>query len=298
MDSHAEIETVLSAASPAHRDDALALAGSWFEASTAAGALRLYAASAARNAAEAAVVLDRCEPLLDALDEWIGPALEWRWNAAPASVTATASHARAHWQPEDAPASAGLGMICRLELPWSLLQSLPAPTGTLAGLHWSAVSMVLVISQMGIAPDELALLEPGGAVVLRESMLPTWQGRLRSLDEPARAGVGAPVALPGPTKPRRVRSEVGGAGVAQSDDEVLVEVRLEPPHAIACDRLAPWFEGELGEFHARASLWRCSTQRAPARFLAAGQLMPWGDGWALAVEAVYEPHERSARVVQ
>lgn len=294
MDSTARIETLRAAVPPAHAGDAFALAGAWFEASTNAGALRLYVSDGARHAVEAAVVLQRCEPLLDALDAWTGSALEWRWIAAATSVAPTASHARAHWNASSDETSAGSPeLTCRLELPWTLLRTLAAPGDALVRLHWSAVPMVLVVSQQRIGADELALLEPGGAVVLPESMRPSWHGLLRALDEPARAGWGAPVVLSVPTAPQRIRTAASAvaAAAADGDGQIAVEVRLEPPHAIACDRLATWFEGDLGAFDPRASVWRCATERAPARFLASGRLMPWGDGWALAVDAVHEPDD-------
>jgi len=275
---------------PAQRSPhASALTGAWFEAAAPGGSLRLYAAGTARHAADAAVVLMRCEALLDALDEWLGAALDWRWIAAPAAVTSTASHARAHWRPDDG----GKGKKdhgCRLELPWSLLRAAPAPDEPLVRqLQWADVPVVLAIAQLSIEREEVALLEPGGAVVLPASMQPGWHGTLRAVDEPSSGSSGVPVALASPWSPRRVRLDTHSAARERAvEKRVACEVRLAVPHAVAADRLGGWFEGDLGEVGSRAGLWRCGTEREPAVCLAAGELMPWGDGWALAIRDLYE----------
>jgi len=266
------------------------LTGAWFEAQTGGGSMRLYASGSARHAADAAVALGRCDALLDALEAWTGTPLEWRWIAAPASVTATASHARAHWRPEEGAKSGKKELACRLELPWGLLRALPAPDATLARqLRWLEVPVVLAIAQLHIGEDELALLEPLGAVVLPESMQRSWHGSLRTLDEPAQPGAGVPVALASPWSPRRIKADSRvSVAAAAAGDRIRCEVRLGIAHAVPGDRLAGWYEGDLGEVTARAGLWRCATEREPARCLATGELMPWGDGWALALQELYE----------
>ena len=281
---------------PAQRSPhASALAGAWFEAAAPGGSLRLYASGTARHAADAAVALMRCEALLDALDEWLGAALDWRWIAAPAAVTSTASHARAHWRPDDAE-KGKKEQGCRLELPWSLLRAAPAPDETLARqLHWADVPVVLAIAQFSIERGELSLLEPGGAVVLPASMQAGWHGTLRAVDEPLSASSGVPVALTSPWSPRRVRAGAHSDTRERAvEKRVACEVRLAVPHAVAADRLGGWFEGDLGEVGSRAGLWRCATEREPATCLAAGELMPWGDGWALAIRDLYEIRQTGA----
>src|SRR5262245_26767124 len=62
-----------------------------FDALTRSGAISLQVEGApATHAAEAALVLDRCDALLDALDAWLHTALDWRWvrtsDAAPSAV--------------------------------------------------------------------------------------------------------------------------------------------------------------------------------------------------------------------
>jgi hypothetical protein len=269
--------------------DPSGLSGAWFEASAGTATLRLYAGGAPRHAADAAVALARCETLLDGLDAWLGTALDWRWIAAPASVTPNATHARVHWRPAEATRDRK-DIACRIELPWALLRTLPAPDETLAAeLHWPEVPVVLALAQVPIAAAELAALEPGGAVVLPDSMSPRWLGSLRSLDEPCTPDAGMPVSLASPWAPRRIalgaRAEARGEAAV---DKIPCEVRMSAPNVVTGDRLTAWYEGDIGAVGGQAGLWRCATEREPAVCLAIGELMPWGDGWALAIQQVSE----------
>jgi len=281
--------TLRPAAPRSRSAHASALAGSWFEAVTPDGSVRLYASGTARHASDAAVALARCEALLDALDAWLSTALDWHWIAAPASVTSTASHARAHWRPDEA-AKTRKDAGCRLELPWTLLRAVPAPEEALARqLQWADVPVVLSIARVPIERADLDLLEPGGAVLLPESMQPSWHGVLRAVDESCSSASGVPVVLASPTSPRRVPNGPRGKGRAEAAGaRVACEVRLAVPHAVPGDRLAGWFEGDLGAVGPRADLWRCASERETAVCLATGELMPWGDGWALAIRDLSE----------
>jgi hypothetical protein len=267
--------------------DASGLSGAWFEAAAGADTLRLYAGGAPRHAADAAVALARCDGLLDGLDAWLGAALDWHWIAAPASVTANATHARVHWRAADAGRK---DVPCRVEIPWSLLRTLPAPDPVFAAeLRWPEVPVVLALAQVAIGRTELADLEAGGAVVLPESMQPRWQGALRSLDEPCTPGAGVPVSLASPWAPRRVPLSARAEALNEArGDRVLCEVRMASPNVVAGDRLAGWYEGDVGAVGGQAGLWRCAVDREPAVCLAIGELMPWGDGWALAIQQVSE----------
>jgi hypothetical protein len=275
---------------PARREPAPA--GAWFEAATGHGALRLYATGTPRHAVEAAVALARHEALLDALDAWLGAALDWRWIAAPEAPTAGATHARALWRPEpdgERGEAAAAERACGVEMPWPLLRMLPAPDQTFARqLRWQEVRAVLVVSRLLLGADELALLEPGGAVVLPDSMTGDWHATLHALDQHEQAGAGVPVSLKSPDAPQRLAVGAQPAVKAASPgDRVACEVRLSLAQALPGDRLAGWYEGDLGETGARASLWSCATEREPATCLAAGELMPWGDGRALAVQEIH-----------
>ena len=238
-----------------------------FEAPTAEGTVRLWVPGSVRHAADAAVALQSCAPLLDALDSWFGFAPAWRWCAPGTPSSGVPAHARATWHREastpatpagaacriDAPA----GGACRIELPWPLLRQLDAPPVPLAAqLHWSAASATLVLAQMQLDEVELESMEPGGAVLLPYSMSAPWQGWLRA-----------------------ARSD--GAS-----DAGLYEVRLSLPRPFDAAQLAGWVSADPGEPEARASLWRCAGDGGSARYLASGALMPWGDGWALHLETL------------
>lgn len=268
--------------------DASGLSGAWFEATAGTDSLRLYAGGAPRHAADAAIALARCEALLDGLDDWLGVALDWRWIAAPAAVTANATHARIHWRGGDTAKYKDL--VCRVEMPWSLLRTLPAPDDTLdAQLHWPDVPVVLTIARVAIGRDELADLEAGGAVVLADSMQRSWQGLLRSLDDAAIPGAGLPVSLASPWTPRRIKLDARVDPPREAaGGKLACEVRMTSPNVVPGDRLTPWYEGEVGAVGGQAGLWRSATEREPAALLATGELMPWGDGWALAIEQVSE----------
>ena len=258
-----------------------------FEAPTAAGSLRLWVHGIVRHAADAAVLLETCAPLLDALDAWLDFSLVWRWSQPGATADTLAPQARAQWSREARQPDDGHGQpSCRIDLPWALLRGLAAPAEPLAAqLRWTLTPGVLVLTQMRLDDDELAALEPGGAVLLPASMAAGWQGRLRSSNEPAAPLAGLPVALPTPWTPEPITVE--WATPYEGDD--LCELRLGLPRPMDARALAGWQRIEPIETDARASLWRCAGEAGPARYLAGGVLMPWGDGWALRIDSLDQP---------
>ena len=65
------------------------------------------------------------------------------------------------------------------------------------------------------------------------------------------------------------------------------EVRLGHEHKLPADRLGGWCTDQVLEIACtQAALWRCAGAIGPAQQLASGRLMPWGDGWALALESL------------
>jgi hypothetical protein len=264
-----------------HGTDALA----WFEAPTAWGALRLAVAvgkGGVRHAADAAIALHDCEPLLCGLDTWAGDALDWRWSAARDGERAVAAHLV--WR----------GGQARLACPWPWLRERRAPQG-----RWTdevalpAVAASLVAARMHLPADALGALEVGGAVVIAASLLPSWHGVLRADGEADRAPGGAVVVLAGtadatPTAPRFAPGFDAAAALMPHGEptDPLCELRLSVPHAVSIEALAGWRDGPVGPLGALGTLWLCRSAAADARPLASGRLMPWGDGWALAIEAV------------
>jgi hypothetical protein len=296
MQAHAAVAALRSAppmpsAAAAHCPDLRSNdnKGTWFETPCAFGSMQLCAepgADPARHAADAALVLRRVEPLLAALDEWVGVELAWRWVRAMPPA-APGAHASARWRGE------AQGQQCTVSWPWPLLRALPAPPQPLgAQLTWPMVAAVLTLARLRIEPDELALLEPGGAVVLPQSMLPPWQGLLRSADETAD---GIAVDLSTPWRPRLgLGSTPSPAGALAADAQrVVCELRLDLPLGVVADRIAGWRRAgdagdivHLAESGLRAALWRCASPDHADQPLAGGCLMPWGDGWAFAVESL------------
>jgi len=266
--------------------------GTWFEAPCASGSVRLCVgpdAPAAQHAAEAAILLRHVEPLLAAMDDWAGTECAWRWAAAPAQGAAD-SVATVRWR------GGSRDRHCVLSWPWALLRSLPAPPPELAArLDWPLVASVLVLARLQIDAGDLALLEPGGAVLVPQSMQPPWQGWLRAADESAsEATAGVAVDLSTPWRPRLAGSDALECASSAPRDAMRAdcELRLDLPLGVSALRLAGWpLAGDpgdivhLAESGLRVALWRRATP-GPDQRLARGRLMPWGDGWALAVEAV------------
>jgi hypothetical protein len=255
-----------------------AAAATWFEAMTDAGLLRLSIPTPARHAADASIVLADCDPLLGALDAWCGAPLNWRWvGSSPARRTA-AEVASASWSP----AGSKSLPAALLEIGWTLLRSLPAPSGEFAeALRWARVPAVLAISRQRLSADELALLEPGGAVLLPESLSSPWRGLLRSAIETAHPGAGVPVEFLSPDAVRRRPLEQRAPVPAPVDSTHEVQMRMVG--VVGCDRLVGWFDGGIGPVSPAAGLWSRGARGVAARCLAQGELVPWGDGWALAI---------------
>jgi hypothetical protein len=251
----------------------------WYEAASPFGPLWLCAQAdgAVRHAAAAAVLLQWPASVLDALDDWAALEFDWRWTAVPHAADA-GSHIVVRWPSDDAAPRAA-----HLVLPWALVRHLPPPAGILVdGVRWEPAQATVVAAQLALPPDELDALESGGAVVLPESMRPDWRGLVRARGEPV--GVGAPVALATPHAPQVVLRD--GANPTQTPPEagtVACEVRLASTPMVAIERVAGWQPGSVGNLGYRASLWRCDG--VPCR-CAEGTLMPWGDGWALAIDTV------------
>jgi hypothetical protein len=246
-----------------------------FEAATPFGPIRLSAldGAPARHAADAAIALDRYAPLLDALEMWFDHALDWRW--LPTQSALVTPHATVGYRDGGSAHSE-----CEIGVPWALLRGLSAPPPAMAELlHWPAIPAVLTAAALDIPPAELAELEPGGALVLPESLRPDWQGRLRASDEPAGQGVAVSLAIP--TEPRVV-----SARSASSGEPSAYEVRLDSRKAMSADQLTGWSECVIGEIDDGASLWHCGIERDADRCVARGRLIPWGTGWALAIETL------------
>jgi len=250
----------------------------WFEAASAFGSLWLcvQTGAPALHAAAAAVVLQQAGPMLDALDDWSVLELDWRWTPVPQAADA-GSHVVVRWPDDDA-----APVAAHLVLPWTLVRQLQPPTGTLAdSVRWEPAQATVVVARLTLGGDELDTLEPGGAVVLPDSMRSDWRGVLRARGEPLDAG--APLALTPPHAPQVVPRDQAVCSLAPEAGAVICEVRLDSTPMVAVDRLAGWAPGDIGDLGIRASLWRCD---GTPRRCAGGVLLRWGDGWALGLDTV------------
>jgi len=259
--------------------DPVSADAAWFEAASPFGPLWLCVQSdgVARHAAAAAVALQQASPPLDALDDWSMLELDWRWTPIPQPADA-GSHVVVRWPGDDAAAVAA-----HLVLPWTLVRHLPPPTGPLAdAVRWEPAQATVVLARLALSVDDLNALEPGGALVMPESMHPDWQGRVRAAGEGLDAG--APLALATPHAPKVVSRDHATSPAVPDAGAVVCEVRLDRAPMLGIDRLAGWSPGDIGDPGSRASLWRCDGAGPPRR-CAGGTLMPWGDGWALAFDA-------------
>lgn len=287
---------------------AAAVPGTWFEAASPLGLLRLHTGDAGtvRHAADAALALLRCEALLAELDAWSDRPLDWRWSGQGAHGAHAAQGA--HAMPVPTAIQVGWrGGSLRLVLPWAWVRARPAPSASLAAeLDWPRQEAVLGIARLRLSSNELQDLEPGGALLLPPSMRPGWTGLLRAethdFANDADAAEGVPVSLTDPRAPRLLRRARPAAvpesatdvpsPVAGDPSGVLCELRLALRRGVLADRLAGWHTESLHDLvhdDLAASLWRCAGKSGPARCLAQGNLLPWGDGWALGLAAVAAP---------
>jgi hypothetical protein len=267
--------------------------GTWFDAPLPQGTLQLYLGEPggpAGHAAAAALALQRATALLEVLDDWLGePSPDWRWQPDPAARPGPAM-LRLPWRDS----------CHQLLAPWSVLRRLPPPTAGLVDvLQWPAVDAVLAVARPGLRPEEVRLLEPGGAVLLAESLQPGWTGWLRSAHEDCSAG--AAVRLDDPRRPRVQPGGPAGAaspgpgaappGPADGQPGRAFEVRLGLQRAVPADGVAGWRADALaGAVSAdlAATLWQLPAGRDPAHCLAHGRLLPWGDGWAMLIDGLGE----------
>ena len=256
--------------------------GNSYQAETGAGTARLtvLGSEPARHAVDAAIVLGRVGVLLDEIEAWLGDALSWRWipNASEMLPMPASLPVPLQWSDEP-----GGPIQYYIELPWGLLRHLPAPPDTLqAGLVWPEVPVVLSLAQFDITPEELARLELGGAVVLPDSLEPHWRGVLRAADPDA--AVAIPLEASSPISMQVITShesrEIPCSGY---------EICLVNPTSSPIGQLLGWSKLSLELRDYRASLRRRSNGAELACCLALGQLIPWGVGYALAIDAVCDP---------
>lgn len=254
---------------------------------------RIHASRPGMGAAHAAIALDHFDPWLEAFDLWFGQPLDWRWQreTPPPAIAA----ARADCVPAGQPATADPP---RLVVPWTLLRRLPPPPAPLADhLRWHDARSVLTLSTMTLSSDELSDLEPRGAVVLADSMQPGWHGLLRLEAESEDTGLAIDLADPLHPRlaipPRAASDAPSGAAARPVAADARIsgvespncEIRLAAPIPLPVALLAGWTaDPTVPAGSGRTELWFAPDPAMPLRRLAAGQLIPWGHGWAMLLD--------------
>jgi hypothetical protein len=256
-----------------------------FYAETHAGIVRLSLEGTAHHALDAAIALDAFTDLLDALDCWLGIELAWRWCPSDAPSINSCSCALAHVHADDADDA---GATCRIEWPWPLLRQLVAPDESLAcRLHWDAAPAMLRVAQLTLDEDERSMLEPGGALLVPQSMRDGWRGWLRAVDEPTDAGLPLPLAAPAASPNAHTSTSTDATSPVGTPGADLYELRLGLPGTLPTGVLAGWQRAPLNRLSEyEATLWRCTEGNETACKLASGILVPWGDGWAMHIQAL------------
>ena len=285
---------------------AVAATDSWlcFEASVPQGALRLRVrAPAACNAAVAAIALDECNDLLQAIDSWLALELDWNWvhghepSSASVALAAcdpsgdrpgTEPSAGPPAGPSAAPSADAFGRG-RLEVPWLLLRAVRPPPPLLARrLQWQDMPAQLTLSPLLLDDAELSAIEPRGAVVLPESMRAGWSCRLHVPDVAPERGIAVAVETSAASAQAGSSSGSPLPAPLPSGGSSVCRMRLPIPRPLGTSFLAGWSVPPLSMddlTHRRTELWLMppGTGTSSCR-LAAGSLIPWGQGCALLVE--------------
>jgi hypothetical protein len=178
---------------------------------------------------------------------------------------------------------------CWLEVPWLLLRTVRPPPPALARrLRWQDMTAQLTLSTLFLDDMELSAIEPGGAVVLPESMGAGWVCRLHVPDEAPERGVAVAVQTAG--APARGTDGAGPPSPAPlpSGGASICRVLLPIPRPLGAFFLAGWSAPPLSVddlAKRRSELWLMPPgTRAPPRRIAAGSLIPWGQGCALLID--------------
>ncbi len=155
-------------------------------------------------------------------------------------------------------------------------------------LRWQDATAQLTLSTLLLDDTELSAIETGGAVVLPESMGAGWSCRLHVPDEAPERGV--PVAVQAAGASGRGTHGTGSPSPAPlpSGGASVCRVLLPIPRPLGAFFLAGWSAPPLSVddlAKRRSELWIMPAgTAAPARRIAAGSLIPWGQGCALLVD--------------
>ena len=273
--------------------------GTWlrYDASVPAGGVRLWVRTPpeALGGTGAAIALDECDDLLQAIDSWLAADLDWQWNpAGPAAGPSGGPFAQAGCAAGGDPV-AGSFDRCRLEVPWTLMRlaGLP-PAGLARRLRWQRSAAILSICRLRLDDAELSDLEPGGALLIPDSMGTAWTGRLRIPQDPHERGYVVDLATPAEPRLSTGTSGKSRDPLEPAEGAVACEVRMALSGPLPASLLAGWADSRfsLAEFTVdRIELWAALPREVcPPGQLATGRLLPWGRGWAMLIDRLHWRH--------
>lgn len=241
----------------------------------------------------AAEALAPAEPLLVALEAWLGVALD---PEPLGQIEATTTHDPLRIRARiDDPAWAPAGTT--LDLAWAAVRAHPVPPALATALHWAPVPARIILDQLpaALGAREIA---PGDALLLPASFSPDWQAEVRPAESDALPPVGAPIDVEArldlealhrghpapPTRPARTPGEMLSV-------EVFDFTGIDA---------AAWAPGAVAAAAPALPLARCGAAvfRPDGACWLRGELIPVGTGWALRIGTPAESAAPSAPVVE
>lgn len=243
-----------------------------------------------------ALRLGRAEALICLLEDWLGVPLDLE----PGVMTPPQDdHLRVEWTPP-APDAATTVRKAALCLPLDALVHLAAPPAELAAaMRWDALLCEVTVSSAVVMHRQLALLEPGGLMLVPASFEPFWCCQARLCVRPALAfsaelDAGQQRLIFEPYESKSA-NQPGARMVADTPaaDAELIDIVLRQSLPIAVDRLTGWAEQPLFELERTLSAFEVEI-RSPQGVLAHGDLMPVGNGYGVFVRTITAVQRQSA----
>ncbi len=236
----------------------------------------------------AALRLGRAEALIRQLEDWLGVPLDLEPGAMPPPRD---DHLRVTWTPPGSDTGAAVKKAV-MHLPLDALAHLAAPPAALAAaMRWAALPCEVMVSNALVPHRQLALLEPGGLMLVPASFEPFWRCQARLCAHPALAfsaeldaGQQRLIFEPYASNTAHQPAAHPAAETPAADAE-LVDIVLRQRLPIAVDRLTGWAEQPLFELGRTLAAFEVEIS-SPRGVLAHGDLMPVGNGYGVFVRAI------------
>ncbi|MCF6211504.1 MAG: hypothetical protein L3K24_12740 [Gammaproteobacteria bacterium] len=236
----------------------------------------------------AALCLGRAEALIRQLEDWLGVPLDLE----PGAMTPPRDdQLKVTWTPPDSETEAAVKKAV-MHLPLDALAHLAAPSAALAeAMRWETLPCQVTVSSAAVPQRQLALLEPGGLVLIPASFEPFWRCQARLCARPALAfsaeldaGQQRLIFEPYQSKTANQPAARLTAETPAADAE-LTDIVLRQRLPIAVDRLTGWAEQPLFELERTLAAFEVEIS-SPQGVLAHGDLMPVGNGYGVFVRAI------------